>query len=218
MSVPKTVLQQEHVALTFGTPVSSYLWPDSDALNAELAKIILQKEKANPGGATRSNNNVGGWRSEHDLFQWDADCVQTLRDRVTTCALDMTRSVTASQHPRKVNLEMDCWANVLRRGQYNRVHDHPNATWSGVYYVSGGKRDNDDPFNGKLELLDPRIGVNVFGGEEGLFGGRYFVEPLPALMVMFPSWLKHMVHPFFGSGERISISFNVRVQFQRQTT
>jgi len=212
MSVPKTVLQKEHCALTFGTPVSSYLWPDSDALNAELAKIILQKEKAGLGAATRGK--VEGWRSEHDLFRWDAECVQTLRERVTTCALDMTRLVTASQHPRKVNLQMDCWANVLRRGQYNIVHDHPGATWSGVYYVSDGKRDNDDRLNGKLELLDPRMGVNVLGREEG----RYFVEPLPGLMVMFPSWLKHMVHPFFGSGERISISFNASVQFQQQTT
>jgi hypothetical protein len=43
------------------------------------------------------------------------------------------------------------------------------------------------------------------------------VDPLPGLMVMFPGWLKHMVHPFFGSGERISISFNLYVQFQQQT-
>jgi uncharacterized protein (TIGR02466 family) len=214
MSIPETALQKEHVALTFGTPVSSYLWPDSDTLNAELAKIILQKEKADPGAA---RGNVGGWRSEHDLFRWDADCVQTLRERVTTCALDMTRLVTTSQHPRKVNLQMDCWANVLRRGQYNSVHDHAGAMWSGVYYVSGGKPDNNDPLNGKLELLDPRVGVNVFGREEGLFAGRYFVEPLPGLMMMFPGWLKHMVHPFWGSGERISISFNVQLQFQPQT-
>jgi hypothetical protein len=58
----------------------------------------------------------------------------------------------------------------------------------------------------------------MFGREEGLIGGRYFFEAMPGLMVMFPSWLKHMVHPFFGSGERISTSFNVRVQFQQQTT
>ncbi len=43
--------------------------------------------------------------------------------------------------------------------------------------------DNNGPLNGKLELLDPRVGVNVFGREEGLFGGRYFVEPLPGLIV-----------------------------------
>ena len=46
MSIPNSVLQKEHVAITFGTPVSSYLWPDSDALNAALKKVILEKEKA----------------------------------------------------------------------------------------------------------------------------------------------------------------------------
>jgi hypothetical protein len=29
--------------------------------------------------------------------------------------------------------------------------------WSGVYYFSSGKPDGNDPLNGKLELLDPRV-------------------------------------------------------------
>ena len=70
----------------------------------------------------------------------------------------------------------------------------------------GGKPDSDGSTNGKLELIDPRAGANILPLERGLFEGRYLVEPMPGLMVMFPSWLKHMVHPFQGSGERISIS------------
>jgi hypothetical protein len=30
-------------------------------------------------------------------------------------------------------------------------------------------------------------------------------------MIVFPGWLQHFVHPYFGSGERISIAFNVSV-------
>ena len=132
-------------------------------------------------------------------------------------ASDMTRLFTALEGPTKVNLQVDCWANISRRGHYNSVHDHPGAMWSGVYSISGGEPDGDDPFNGKLELLDPRVGVNMPRLEQGLFGGRYLVDSLPGLMVMFPSWLKHMVHPFSGSRERISTSFNVYVQIQQQT-
>jgi hypothetical protein len=33
-------------------------------------------------------------------------------------------------------------------------------------------------------------------------------------MVVFPSWLKHMVHPYYGSGERISVAFNVFAEEQ----
>ena len=159
---------------------------------------------------------MGGWHSKPDLFLWQADCVDTLKDRVATCASDMTRLFTALEGPRKISFQLDCWANVSRRGAYNSVHDHPGAMWSGVYYISGGEPDGNDPLNGKLELLDPRVGVNMLRLEQGLFGGRYLVDPLPGLMVMFPSWLKHMVHPFSGSGERISISFNAYVQIQQQ--
>ena len=30
-------------------------------------------------------------------------------------------------------------------------------------------------------------------------------------MLVFPSWHQHMVHPFFGTGERISIAFNIQL-------
>jgi hypothetical protein len=38
---------------------------------------------------------------------------------------------------------------------------------------------------------------------------RPLIDPIPGVMVLFPSWLQHFVHPFFGKGERISIAFNV---------
>jgi uncharacterized protein (TIGR02466 family) len=214
MNIPNSVLQKENVAMAFGTPISTYLWPDSDALNTELKNIILKKEKADEG---IKRSNQGGWHSKPDLFLWDADCARELKDRAAAFVLDLTRLLTALDAPRKINLQMDCWANVSRRGHYNSVHDHPGATWSGVYYVSRGEPDSDDPCNGKLELIDPRSGVNMLRLERGVFEGRYLVEPMPGLMVMFPGWLKHMVHPFQGAAERISISFNVFVQIQQET-
>jgi hypothetical protein len=42
--------------------------------------------------------------------------------------------------------------------------------------------------------------------------GRYLIDPAPGLMIVFPSWLKHMVHPYYGTGERISVAFNVEVE------
>jgi uncharacterized protein (TIGR02466 family) len=214
MTVPNSVLQKENVAMAFGTPISTYLWPDSDAFNAELRKVILEKEKAD-AGIKRSNE--GGWHSKPDLLLWEAECARQLKDRLAAFALDLTRMTTASQGAHKINFQMEAWANVSRRGNYNSIHDHSGSNWSGVYYVSGGNSEGDDPSNGRLELVDPRAGVNMLRLERGIFDGRYLIEPMPGLMVMFPSWLKHMVHPFQGSGERISISFNIIVQIQQQT-
>jgi uncharacterized protein (TIGR02466 family) len=83
--------------------------------------------------------------------------------------------------------------------------------WSGVYYVDRGEPDPTPTENGKLELLDPRSGINMIYFDKNVLDGRYVIEPVPGLMLLFPSWLKHMVHPYFGKGERISVAFNVSV-------
>ena len=46
------------------------------------------------------------------------------------------------------------------------------------------------------------------------FGAQLQITPQAGTMLMFPSWLHHWVRPFQGTGERISIAFNVRVRFR----
>ena len=76
--------------------------------------------------------------------------------------------------------------------------------------MSAGEPDkNGSSRNGKLELLDPRVGANMMYIKGTLLESRYIVDPLPGLMVMFPSWLNHLVHPYQGEGERISVAFNI---------
>ena len=104
---------------------------------------------------------------------------------------------------------MDGWANVSRNGDYNSAHNHPNCLWSGIYYVAAGTPEPDTQFNGRLELLDPRAGANMMYLADTLLHARYLITPTPGLMILFPSWLNHLVHPFFGTGERISIAFNI---------
>jgi uncharacterized protein (TIGR02466 family) len=201
---------KQHVAMAFGTPVVAYRWPDSEGINKELKELILKAETRNAGV---SRSNVKGWHSNTDFFQWDAECARVLRKRVDTLAIDLTRLVAApTGESRTFRFAAAAWANVLRDGGYNSVHNHPNCMWSGVYYVDRGEPDPTPNENGKLELLDPRSGINMLYIEKNVLDGRYLIEPVPGLMVVFPSWLKHMVHPYFGKGERISVAFNVSVE------
>ena len=205
---------KEHMAMAFGTPVIAYPWPDSETLNAELRQVILDKEKDNDGVV---KSNVGGWHSATNFFAGEQDCVRTLKMRVQNLVIDLMRAITvAPEGARTFNFRTDGWANVSRDGDYNNVHNHPNCLWSGVYYVAEGKPDPDRPNNGKLELFDPRAGVNMIFIENTMLHGRYTIDPIPGLMVVFPAWLQHMVHPFFGKGERISVSFNVLIGEDRR--
>ena len=204
----------KNLAMVFGTPVAVHQWPDSEALNAELGALVLAREagakEAGEGGVQHSN--VGGWHSKPDFFSWDEDCVRTVRDRVVSMVMEITRATMAELiGDRNLDFGLKGWANVNRDRSYNLVHNHPNNVWSGTYYVATGDPDTDDRFNGRLELLDPRNGVGLFGIGGFSTGARCLVDPQPGTMVVFPSWLNHLVHPFHGTGGRISIAFNVKI-------
>jgi len=197
-----------NMAMAFGTPIIAYPWPDSDGLNAELRATILARQGESQG---IMRSNVGGWHSANDFFAWEAPGIAGFRKRAEQIAIEATRAITVVKDAaRTFGFRFEGWANVTRHGGYNTVHDHPNSVWSGVYYVDGGDAPAEgQPMSGKLELVDPRTGVNMIHIENTVLHGRYVIDPLPGLMVVFPSWLKHFVHPYFGQAPRISIAFNV---------
>jgi uncharacterized protein (TIGR02466 family) len=195
------------MASAFITPIVAYPWPDSEGFNAALRALILAREKETEG---LRRSNVNAWHSANDLFAWEAPCIAELRRRAEAFAIALMREVAVVQNaPRTFGFRFEGWANVLRQGGYNTVHDHPNSVWSVVYYVDGGETTPDKPMSGKLEFVDPRTGANMIHLEHTLMHGRTAIDALPGLMIGFPSWLKHFVHPYFGTKERISIAFNI---------
>lgn len=192
----------------FSTPISNYLWRDSADLNGALANFILRQEEAEPGIA---RSNVGGWHSGTDLFASEAACIVDLRRRVRSYVDNLFAGfMLEGQQTVERTFRLEGWANVLRHGQYHSVHNHPNAFWSGVYYVTGNPDAGPEhPFSGRLELLDPRPGASLAYTEGTSLYGRVMVNPVAGQMVIFPGWLQHQVHTFFGGSERLTVAFNV---------
>jgi uncharacterized protein (TIGR02466 family) len=196
----------QHLVLTFATPVVVYPWPDSAELNLALTDVVLQAERAGRG---LQRSNVGGWHSGLGFLDAPAGPIAELRQRI----VEMIKAVSATfvrpgAGDQAFSYSLFGWANVIRNGQYASVHSHPKCQWSGVYYVSSGQPEPAEAPNGRLELIDPRAGANLMHAGSKL-EERPLIDPIPGVMVLFPSWLQHFVHPFFGKGERISIAFNV---------
>jgi uncharacterized protein (TIGR02466 family) len=170
-------------------------------LNARLRQIVLEMEIKQDGG--NNSSNVGGWHSSPDLMEWDYDEIRDLNRVVLETGADLACSMMPGSYEGDCQIKYygGCWANLLRHGGYNRIHNHPGAVFSGCYYVSCGEPVNNPMYNGWIEFQDPRPG-NIYGGKER-------VEPEEGLLLMFPSWLNHFVNPFMGGGERISIAFNL---------
>ncbi len=193
----------------FPTPVSVHEWPASEELNAALRDLILAEEARGPGGVARSN--VGGWHSDTGFLNRPDPPIRHLVQRIRT----MIRALSSMLiKPGQHRFAVEGWANVLRRGQYNAIHLHPNSTWSGVYYVTGNPPpdgEGNPDFSGKIEFIDPRPGASASYTVENVMQQRSMLNPGPGTMIAFPSWLQHQVHPYFGPGERISIAYNVLI-------
>ena len=200
---------RDHVLMTYPTPIVIYPWPDSAQMNAELRALFLGRAQNSPGVV---KSNVGGWHSELDLFSSDHPAVRALLGRIERLMVDLTALfLDRREADRKLRFRAEGWANVLRGGDYCNLHNHGNAHWSGVYYVTGNPRVPGRPFSGKLEFADPRAAAAMLTLEHTTIYGRQILDPQPGTMVVFPSWLQHQVHPYFGPDERISVAFNVVV-------
>jgi hypothetical protein len=49
------------------------------------------------------------------------------------------------------------------------------------------------------------------------YGEPVRVRPVAGLLVVFPNWLYHWVHPYTGQTPRIAISFNATLGFAAST-
>jgi uncharacterized protein (TIGR02466 family) len=191
----------------FATPLLSHVWSDAAALNAELRERILAYERTGKG---EQKTNIGGWHSETGQLEFCGAAGRLLIQHMYEMGDEASRRVLAEygQPPRILRWTLYAWANINRSGDFNRVHTHPGSTWSGTYYVDTG--EPEDPEAGTpIHLYDPCQGrANTF--LPPFVPTSITLRPEPGMMILFPSYVPHMVYAHRGRQPRISIAFNLR--------
>lgn len=197
----------ERILSVFATPIVNTQLEDFVAHNDALATHIRACAKATIGVA---RSNVGGWHSSNDFLSQGHPAVIALRAEIQRAVQTLSKIVARDpEDERHAQFQLEGWANLAKFGQYHSLHSHPNACWSGVYYVTGNPEAPPEyPLSGRLELIDPRPGASLSYADHTVLYGRFLVNPSPGQMVLFPGWLQHVVHPYFGDEERITVAFN----------
>jgi uncharacterized protein (TIGR02466 family) len=191
----------------FATPLVTHIWDDAPELNALLREHILAHETESRGVA---KSNHGGWHSETGQLEFCGDAGRRLLSHMFALADEATRRVAAEQRKESSPCQwtLSAWVNVNRSGAFNKVHVHPASTWSGTYYVDAGAPLEPDG-GAPIHLFDPCTGRSTTF-LPGVVPASIYINPKPGLMVLFPSYVPHMVFPHSGTGTRISIAFNLR--------
>lgn len=204
----------EGVRQLFVTPIVIKRWPRAAETNPALARAVRAAMAASPGNAL---SNLGGWQSTDDFLAGADPAVQAFRGWVIEAFGAVTQLAgSEGRLTGALSCTMAGWANVNEPDDVNLLHVHGSAHWSGVYYVETGHCPPGDARSGALIFQDPRPAAGVVPTPGFAFGEPAFVTPEPGLTVLFPGWLPHGVLPRKGgSGQRISIAFNITMTPQR---
>jgi uncharacterized protein (TIGR02466 family) len=182
--------------------------PDTRVANEELAQLIddLDSKQADLTTDYRSDNL---FTLEHAAAVWLRDCVNvTVRDYFQQLGMDYD-----------IRWSLHAWANVNRFGDYHDYHNHPHAYLSGTYYVRVPTEFEDletrnDVRPGRLTLYDPRACANMTAIKgDPYIEPEYTVEPRPGMILLWPAFVNHFVHPNLSKQPRVSVSFNVLLKW-----
>jgi hypothetical protein len=179
-----------------------------DDVNRRVTERLVAESTTMP---SVHRSNVGGWHSQN-LAGRPEPCFRELIQCIVARVREMVDALaqqTGRGLPGAMRIGAHAWAMVMRNGDYTIPHDHSEVHWATVYYADAGDADKKlHPASGLLALVDPRHGGRPMPGLD-LLGGTYTVLPRTGRLVVFPGWLMHYVHSYFGNRPRVSISCNV---------
>lgn len=152
-------------------------------------------------------SNFLGWQS--DILQDPNGQISVLVDTILS-RINSTKNDLGFLENSEVYLN-NIWININPKGSFNRPHIHPNATFSGVYYVRCKKN------SGNLVFRHPSVAQQILLKEEtvdeyvGFNAATWTVIPEEGRLLIFPSWLEHYVEPNQDDEDRISIAINADI-------
>ena len=181
---------------------------DLKQLENQIEPMIaeVRKLRAEASSDIRQKSNKNGWHSELDILEQPA--FKNLK-----AALIQATKVVFDDYgidPEDRVFSFAGWANVHDRGGYNTSHVHPGSWVSGTFYLATPEGA------GRIFFEDPRQALRMenvplkkpLPQNPARARGKFYINPKPCRLVMFPSWFEHGVESA-DCEERISIAFNV---------
>ena len=173
--------------------------PNALQLNQYLEQKIIQWSQQDKG---EQKTNAGGWHSTTDMNKKEE------YNPLTKELFNMQYEIYQKEHLSLKPVLGNMWANINYPGCYNRPHVHPNALFSGVYWIKAPQK------SGNFMVYDQRPGIQMVmpDRKQKKLPSEYWrevhYEPRAGTCIMFPSWLWHEVKPNQSNDIRISVSFN----------
>lgn len=206
----------------FSVPFATASLPGSETLCAELRELFLEREAQGAAYRNRIQRDAqqGVFESRFDLHTWPDAPVQQAFGFIHTMLASTLQQLCQFSPAAWQQLAFDyhSWFHITRHGGHQGVHNHPMASWSGIFCVDPGDPAPERPQSGSVRFIDTRVGAEMYldAGNEHLRGqfrqGGYEYRHRPGHLVLFPSYVYHEVFPYWGTRPRVVIAFNAWIR------
>ena len=182
--------------------------PGHESANPVIADLILSKN-AEIQSMTENYTDENLFKLDHPAIFWLRQCIDKAID-------DYSKNSGINY---ELNWELQGWGNVNMKGDYHNLHNHPHSWLSGTYYINVPDQSEAEIFRNDLNpasisFFDPRPQANMNSiKNDKQVDPEYRVLPNSGDLFIWPSFIHHLVHPNMSESPRISLSFNVMVEW-----
>lgn len=202
----------------FAVPIAEMMLPQAARLNPALRERFLAWER-NEGERSSVPTPVDKhavYESDFSLFYRKDPIIAELAQHCLNALGNLVMQLNgySADEMQGLRIYHHSWFHITRYGGYTGSHNHPMASWSGVYCVCPGETIEGAANNGALRFQDSRTNAGMYldPGNAHLqspyAAGNLAYQLQPGQLLLFPSWLLHEVTPFWGRDERITVAFN----------
>ena len=202
----------------FATPLFRAKLSGVEKMNSALEKLILSLEDdANRNSDSPQDMHHGVFESDFKFLSRAEPEVKELEELLFSNLGGFVKEINqlSDSELTKLKFNNHCWFHITRDGGYFQPHNHPNASWSVVYYVNpGDEQVEESRAAGHIVLTDPRPQAACYldaannNMRRDVSFSAIRIRPQPCEMLIFPSYLVHYVEPYSGKMPRITISSN----------
>lgn len=154
-------------------------------------EIINTHEYESDWNTGLGKNSMTSRSSSYNLLDWEE--ADHIRDIIRNSHDNLVTTLDANMWEDKIYVQ--CWANVLRKGQKIKPHQH----WNSQYTYLGGHICLDD-YNTHTHYVNPYTKKTFKSKNE------------KGKVHLFPNWLEHYTDPYEGDDVRVTIAFDIITQ------
>ena len=169
----------------------------------ELIDFVYNMREKDPVGHTISNRR--GWQSSCFSIDNEDD---VLKKFLTNCLAEFPPI------KKSVKLFVSAWVNINPPEAFNMKHNHPTSDLSGVLWIKSQKDCGNIIFDSPRSFATHQE-IECYN-EDFKENNNYFhsfsFNPVAGRLLVFPSHLEHHVAFNESQEDRISVSFNIRLQ------